>query len=141
MAALILSDIIDRFEAVLEASPLSFKHSKEPFSFDRQPNTVINDAYRIEDGGLGSSRSATNSVAVRIDTLRVWIARKLAFDGQSAVETLQDTLVTIERYLKADGKAQGYHVEITGRDMKRVGDLAMASIDFSVDYDFSEAVA
>lgn len=140
MAAMVLSDIIDRFEAVLEAAPLSFKHSKEPFSFDQQPNALINNAYRIEDAGLSSTRSSSNSTAVRVDTLRVWIARKLAFDGQTAVEALQDSVVSIERYLKADGKAQGYHVEFGGRDIKRLKDLAIASADFSVDYDFNEAV-
>lgn len=136
----VLTEIIDRFEAVLEASPFTLKHSREPFSFDRQPNGLLGNAYRIEDRGLRSSRSATNAIAVRIDNLRVWIAGKLAFNGQTAVETIEDRLVDLERYLKADGKAYGYHVEFSGRDVRRLGDLVIAAIDLSVDYDFSESV-
>lgn len=140
MATLTLLAIVDRFQAVLEAAPFSLKKTKEPFSHDGQPNTALDDAYRLEDLGLRTSRSSTNLTAVRVDGLRVWIARKLAFDGQAAIDTVETQLVAIERYLKADGRQQGYHAELTGRGLKRRGDIVTANIDFAVDYDFSEAV-
>lgn len=140
MATLTPTNIIDRFQAVLEATPFSLKKTKEPFSHDSQPNAALNDAYRIEDLGVKTSRSSTNQTAVRVDGFRVWVARKLAFDGQAAVETIETQLVAIERYLKADGRQQGYRPELTGRELKRRGDIVTASVDFAVDYDFSEAV-
>lgn len=135
----VLTEIIDRFQAVLEASPFSLKPTKEPFSHDHQPNAVVDNAYRIEDAGLGSSRSATNDVAIRIDHLTVWIAKKLAFAGQTNVEALHTQIIAIERALKADGQQNEYHVEILGREIRRKNDIATASIKLSVDYDFSES--
>lgn len=135
-----LTEIIDRFQAVMEAAPFSLTESTEPFSFDRQPNGLINNVYRIEDRGLRSSRSATNNVAVRIDSLRVWVARKMAFNGQAAVESVQANLITMERHLKQDARVNGFFVEITGRDVRRSGDMVIAAIDLSVDYDFDEGV-
>lgn len=141
MAALTLTDIINFFQAVLEGAPFSLKATREPFSHDRQPNSLLDNSYRLEDGGLGGTRSTTNDAAARLDNLSVWIAKKLAFSGQAAIESLEDSLVAIERRLKADGRQRGYHVEITGRKISRTGDIGIASISFSVDYDFSEAVA
>jgi hypothetical protein len=136
----VLTEIIDRFETVLEASPFTLKPTKEPFSHDRQPNGLLDNAYRIEDSGLVSSASATNEVAVRIDSLTVWIAKKLSFDGQAAMAALETQVIAIERAVKADGKANGFHVEIAGRDIRRKNDFATASIRLRVDYDFSESV-
>lgn len=139
MADLTLKQIIDRFQAVMEASPISMTATREPFTHDRQPNGLLTNTYRIEDAGVLDSKSASNSKAVRVDTLRVWIAQKMAFSGQTAVETVEDKVVAIERALIADGKAQGYHVMLRGRDPKRKGDLVIASLTVSVDYDYAEA--
>lgn len=141
MAFLTLKQIIDRVQAVMEASPISMTATREPFSHDRQPAGLVTNTYRVEDAGLNSSRSMTNHAAARIDTLRVWIARKMAFAGQTALETVEDAIVAIERALIADGLAQGYHVQLTGRDPRRSGDLVIASITFTVDYDFNESAA
>jgi hypothetical protein len=138
MAALTLKQIIDRFQAVMTAAPISMAATREPFSHDLQPANLVSNTYRIEDAGLATTQSASNHAAVRVDTLRVWIARKMAFDGQTALEAVEDTLVAIERAIKTDGAAQSYHAEIKGRDPRRKGDLVIASITFSVDYDFSE---
>lgn len=138
MATTTLKAIIDRFQAVLEAAPLSLVATKEPFSHDRQPNAVLNTAYRVEDAGLSDTASVSNGVQVRRDTLRVWVARKVMFAGQTSAESLHDTLVSIERAIKADGASNSYHAEITGREITREGDILTASVDFVVDYDFSE---
>lgn len=139
MADLTLKQIIDRFQAVLEASPLSLTATREPFSHDQQPNSLLTNTYRIEDAGLRDTKSQSNNRATRVDTLRVWIAKKMAFNGQSALESLQDSLVAIERALIADGKAQSYHVLLRGRDPRRKNDFIIASITVDVDYDYSEA--
>lgn len=141
MAFLTLKQIIDRFQVVMEAAPIAMKATREPFSHDRQPAGLVTNTYRIEDAGLAASKSMSNHAAARMDTLRVWIARKMAFAGQTALETVEDSLVAIERALIADGLAQGYHVSPAGRDPRPSGDLVIASITFTVDYDFNESAA
>ena len=139
MPALTLKQIIDRFQAVMEASPVSMTATREPFSHDLQPNTLLTNTYRIEDAGLRDSKSMTNRTAARVDALRVWVARKMTFAGQTAVEAVEDSLVAIERALIADGLAQGYHVMPRSRDAKRKNDFVIASMTFDVDYDFNES--
>jgi hypothetical protein len=138
MADFTTEGLINRFQAVMEAAPLSMTLTREPFSHDRQPAGLITNTYRVEDSGLASSRAATNHAQVRIDTLRIWFARKLAFAGQTALETAEATIVAIERAILADGRAQGYHAVLTARDPRRSGDLVIASVTFQLDYDFSE---
>jgi hypothetical protein len=136
-----LTDIIDRFQAVLEAAPFSLKATTDPFGLDRQPNAALNNAYRIEDSGLVRSHSITNHVAARVDRLTVFIARKVAFGGSASPEALEAQLITIERYLKTDGRQNGFHVEAVGRKMKASKEVVIGSIDLTVDYDFNEAVS
>lgn len=138
MAALTTHGVIDRFQAVMAASPISMTATREPFSHDRQPAGLLTNTYRIEDAGMGSNTPMSNHAVARIDTLRVWFARKMAFAGQASLETVEDDLVAIERAIVADGLAQGYHAVARGRDAKASGDMVIASLTFSVDYDFSE---
>lgn len=142
MAATTLKAIMDRFQAVLEASPLSLKATKEPFSHDRSPNAVIDTAYRIEDGGIASSRPVGASQFVRADRLTVFLAKKLNFAAQSSVETLETTLNTIERYILADDANNNYHASLEARRITRPpdSDVAVASLVFVVDYDYSGSV-
>ena len=138
MPALVLSDILARFRAVLTAAGLT--ETREPFSHGLQPNSALEDAFYVEDGGLVSSRPVSNYDAVRLDRLTVFIAKKLAFDGADALETLEDTLVTVERDLIADGPAQGYHVTVEQRRVSRPAgkDYCLGSLSLTVDYDFNE---
>lgn len=138
MPALTTKSVIDRFQAVMEAAPITMKATREPFSHERQPSGLLTDTYRVEDAGVASNTPMSNHAVARIDTLRVWIARKMAFAGQTAVEAVEDSLVAIERAIIADGLAQGYHAVLRGRDPRKSGDIVIASITFSVDYDFSE---
>lgn len=139
MAATTITAIGNRIEAVLEAAPLSLKKTTDAFSHDRQPNTSIDNAYRLQDGGLVSTKSATNMAAVRVDRLTIFIARKRKFGGRAPVESIQDDLNTIERYVKADGLSGSYHAELSGRKITPSGDSVVGSIDVTVDYDFNEA--
>lgn len=141
MAATTLKAIHDRIETVLEATPFSLKQTKDAFNHDRQPNTLIDNSYRIDDSGLASTKSQTNQVATRIDRVTIFIARKKKFGGRVPLEQVEDQLVSIERYIKADGLAGSYHAELVGRKITASGEIVIASIDLTVDYDFSEAVA
>lgn len=144
MADTTLKAIIDRFEAVLEATPLFLKPTKDAFSHDRQPNTLLDNSYYLEDGGLVSSRPVGNYKAVRVDRLVVFVALKLNFQAQTQKETMTTTLLTIERYLKADGPANSYHAEIGGgrRVTRPKGkDILIGSLALTVDYDVNESTS
>lgn len=144
MAEQTLAGILARFRTVLEASPLRLKPTADAFSHDRQSNTMLDGAYYLEDGGLQSNRSVTNYKAVRIDRIVVFVAAKLKFDAETALATMHATLLTAERYIKADGPAQGYHVEVVpGRRVTRPknGDFLIGSIPLTVDYDINEGTS
>lgn len=142
MADQTLAAIFARFRTVLEASPLSLKATKDAFSHDRQPNSLLHGSYYLADGGLVSSRPVGNYKAVRIDRVVIYIAASLKFAGETAKETMETTLLTAERYIKADGHAQSYHAEIaSGRRISRPkgGDFLIASLPITVDYDVNES--
>ena len=143
MADTTLKAIVDRFQAVLEASPCSLTASTLSFSHDRQPAAAIEDHYYLEDGGLVSNRPMGNYKAARMDRLRVFIAKKAKFDGVSAFETMTTLLLTIERAIKADGLSNSYHAEIEShRVTQPIGkDILIGEIALAVDYDVNEAAA
>ena len=133
---------MDRFQVVLEGEPLLLKATKEPFSHDRSPNTVLDSAYRLEDGGMSVSRPVGANQFVRVDRLTVFLAKKLNFAAQVSVETLETSLNTIERYILDDDADNNYHASVEGRRITRVpdSDVAVASLVFLVDYDYSGSV-
>lgn len=140
MPAFTVSGLLTRFRTVLEASPLSLSESRDAFSHDRQPNGLLTNVYYVEDAGLLQHRQVTNYDAVRIDRFVVYVTRHLAFDGSTAMNTLEDTLNTINKEIIEDGVAQGYNPNIDGRRMTRPEgkDYCVGSISFAVDYDTDE---
>ena len=141
MAETTLSAILTRFAAVLEAEPLNLKPSLDAFSHGRQPNTLLDQAYYLEDGGLQDNRPVGNRKAARIDRVVIYFARKLSFDGVAARQAMSDQQLTAERYLKADGPDHGYHVEMSGGrriTRPRGGDFLIGSLALTVDYDVDE---
>lgn len=143
MAATTLATIVGQMRTVLEAAPFSFIAARDQFSHDRQPNSVIDASYWIQDEGLGASRWLTNQAQARLDRIAVFVARKLKFNPVAQVDALEDVLVDIERYLIADGPDHSYSVQLIGRRVTRPpeSDLAIGSVTVQVDYDFSEAIA
>lgn len=139
MAATTLSAIMDRFTSVLEADPLFLKPTKEPFSHDLSPNTVLDSAYRIQDEGIQSTRPVGASQFVRVDRICIYIAKKLNFAGQASVETMEDTLNTIERQILADDADHDYHASVDSRRVTNPPktDIAIGSLSFLVDFDYS----
>jgi hypothetical protein len=142
MPALVLSDILGRFRTVLTGT-VGLTETREPFSHALQPNATLEHSFYLEDGGQISSNSVSNYDAVRLDRLTVFIAKTLAFDGQTAFDALQDTMVSVERALIADGPAQGYSVQVEQRRVTRPAgkDYCIGSLTVTVDYDFDETAA
>lgn len=143
MASTTLATIIANMRTVLEASPFSFIAARDQFSHDRQPNSVLDSSYWIQDEGLGSNRWMSNNTMARLDRVSVFVARKLKFNPTAELDTLHDTLVDIERYLIDDGPDNSYSVQLVSRRVTRPPerDIAIGSITVSVDYDFNEAIA
>jgi hypothetical protein len=142
MAATTLSAILTRIRAVCEASPLFLTPASEPFSPDREPTLTVDQAYVVLDEGLESHRSLTNQAAARIDRVTILVARRLGADPATTLGELEDTLLTLERALKADGPAGSYHAEILSRRVSRPAgkEIALGSLTVTVDYDLSEAL-
>lgn len=144
MADTTLADIYARFRAVLEATPLDLTATRDAFSHDRQPNSLLGGSYYLEDGGLQTSRPMGNMKAARIDRIVIYVAAKLKFAPETAKEAMHTSLLTAEQYMKADGVTHGYHVEIApGRRITRPrgGDFLIGSIPLTVDYDVNEATS
>jgi hypothetical protein len=141
MSALTMTDLLARFRTVLEAEPLSLLPTRDAFSHDRQPTTVLTHSYYLEDGGNVASQSVGNYDAVRMDRVTIYVAQKLDFDGVSALGDLETTLTAIERALIADGPAQSYSIapQITRRVTRAPGaDVAVGSLALTADFDYDE---
>lgn len=141
MATTDLKSILDRFQVVLAATPLSLSQSQQAFSHDRQPNGLVQNVFWIEDGGKVSGRSVTNYAEVRIDRLRVFVSKPLAFAGLAQMEAMVQLGDTMYRELVEDGLTQGWNIELDGHRVTQPKntELLIGSFDFRVDYDFSVA--
>lgn len=144
MATTTFKAILDRFQAICEGGTLALTPSLVPFTHKRAPNSVADSQYFLEDVGLSKTTIGTSDVEFRIDQVTVWLARRTAFAGQTAAETLHTTLNTLERLILADGPANSYHASVTGRQaptpINEGGEIIVAGLTFAVDYDFSTAV-
>jgi len=121
MALTTLVDILGSVSAALEAPPLSMIASREPFSIVRQSNLVADGSYWLEDGGMVSNRPVTSYRAARIDAITISVAVKGAFAREQQRRAVLTRLQSVERALIADGEAQGYHVAVAERGVKRPG--------------------
>lgn len=143
MSTTTLKAILDRFQAVCEGATLALTASPIPFSRDRAPNAVVESQYALEDLGLRESQPATSNVEYRLDAVKVWLSRRTAFAGQTSLETLETSLVTLEREILADGPAHDYHARVVERDppspATENGEVLIAALTFAIDYDFATA--
>lgn len=137
-----LADVMARARAVCEGSTLLLTLTAEAFSHDRQPTTLLDNTYYVEDSGLVSSRAMGNYTAARIDKVSIYVALKVNAAPHTRKETLETTLLTIERGMKADGPPHGYHVEFSGGrrvTQKKGSAFFVGSVSFDCDYDISES--
>jgi hypothetical protein len=144
MAATTIKAILDRFQAVLAAAPLSLVQAQQAFSHDRQPNAQIQDTFWIENGGLVNARSASNKQEVRVHRLTVYVAKPASFAGLAQMEAMLELGDTMYRYLIADGLTQGWNVSTGGGERvtnPKKTELVIASYPFLVDFDFSVSIS
>ena len=142
MAAMTPGLIRARLMAVVEAADPGLVRSREAFSFDRQPNTVLDNTYTVDIERI-NERSQTADVTARLDRVTLTIARKLGMDSEAAARALLDVLDDVDRRLRADGTSQGYHLwPQASRVVRPDGrDYCLGTLSWTCDYDFSEAVA
>lgn len=138
-----LASIVAAWDLVLTGAVVGLAPSQLAFSHDRQPNAQLQNTYWLEDGGIVNRRSTTNDMEVRIDRLRLYIAKPMAFAGRSQQVAMLALFDTIYRELAADGRANGWNVELLGHRVTSPAksEIVVGSLDLSVDYDFSVAAS
>jgi hypothetical protein len=143
MAAQTMSGILTRFQAVLEAPPLSLDPSANPFTDEAVPNLTIDNTYRVVAGGIVNDKPTSNFQSLRIDRVVVTIAQTMKMDGYAAQRDLEDLLDAIERAVIADGPDHGYFASLEKGSRKverpKGTDLCRASLNFLCDYDFDSS--
>src|SRR5688572_17989502 len=101
MAATDLASIIAAWRLVLEADPLNLKRTRAAFTHDRQPNKLVADSYRIEDGGQVNRTQGSSYFEARIDRLRIWVTKPIAFASDEQFTAMEQLADTVYRYLSA----------------------------------------
>lgn len=141
MATTTLAAILEAWETVLEAPPRNLRPAQQPFSHDRQPAGLVADSYCLEDGGQVRRDTVTSNQEVRIDRIRLLVAKPIAFAGRSQHRALLTLGDAIYRALVANGRTQGWHVAQQNHRVTQPAntELLIASFDFTVDYDFDVA--
>lgn len=143
MAATTLAAILALMRATLEGDTVGLTASGQPFTHDRQPNSVLQDTYYLDDGGQISRQSVTNDQEVRIDRLVVYVAKPLAFAGQDQVDAMHTLLDTIYTQLVQTARDHGWNIESDQRRVTRnpKTQLIVGSLGVNVDYDFDATPA
>lgn len=136
------SAILERVEMVLQAQPLSLTLAPNPFTDDVVPNTLVAETVRVQSGGIVKDTDVSNYKVLRLERISVTLQRALQFEGYEAQRDLQDVLDDIERAVIADGPDHDYFVTVEKGSRKitrkKDSDVCEASLNFIVDYDFSE---
>lgn len=88
---------------------LGYALSKEPFSFDLQPDTHLEDVFRI-DGALDGVEGYLGGDQQENWTATVWIARKAKTDVYAAQRALYLSIDSLTARLMTDETAGDYHV-------------------------------
>jgi hypothetical protein len=142
MAATTLSAILTRFETVLQAAPLSLSPAGDPYSSEGISGPEVDSAFRLVPGGLVGQTCQSNYSTARIERIVVTVNRMTQFDAYDVQRALEDQLDAIERAIIADGPDHSYMASIEKGSRKvtrkKDSDVIEASINFLVDFDFSE---
>jgi hypothetical protein len=83
--------------------------SKEPFSFDLQPDSQLEDVCRLE-GSLEGYEGYTGGDQLERWTCTVWLARKAKKDSYAAKRALDLSISSLTAAVAADETAGDYHV-------------------------------
>lgn len=142
MAAMTPQEIRSRIMTLVEADPPALVRPREAFSLDRQPNTVLDNAYTLETE-LVSERSMTAGVSARIDRITLTVARTLKQDSETEARALLDVLTDVDRRVRADGINNSYHAWAQSQRVVRPEgrDYCLGVLAWTCDYDFTEALS
>ena len=88
---------------------LGYALSKEPFSFDLQPDTHLEDVCRLE-GALDGYEGYIGGDQQENWTATIWLARKAKLDPYAAQRALHLSIDSLTARLAADETAGDYHV-------------------------------
>lgn len=83
--------------------------AREPFSFDLQPDTHLEDLCRLQ-GNLDSYEGYLGGDQQENWTLEVWLARKAKTDAPAAQRALYLSISSLTAAVAADETAGDYHV-------------------------------
>ena len=102
----------------------------------------VDSAFRLVPGGLVGQTCQSNYSTARIERIVVTVNRMTQFDAYDVQRALEDQLDAIERAIIADGPDHSYMASIEKGSRKvtrkKDSDVIEASINFLVDFDFSE---
>ncbi|MGE0451788.1 MAG: hypothetical protein AB7Q29_19600 [Vicinamibacterales bacterium] len=99
-------EIRGRIASVCAGPPFYFDQALEPFGFDRQPTTGIDQVFRLETeqsgvvGGLAFTEERT-------DLMRIWVARKQGGGAESTYRRLQADARSLRAAVVRDGLEAG----------------------------------
>jgi hypothetical protein len=119
-----IGDLIVRIATVAEASPFNLVETDDPFSFDQQPQSAIEGAYRIE-AELKRQEGYLGMACLETWAITVWAARRA---GRSP-GTVRDALTVLVSSLTS----------ALNRDALASGEYGVAETDGSVAYPDREA--
>ncbi len=145
MSATTIGAIMQRFQTVLEAAPISLERSGDPFTDTGTPGGMTDRTYRLVHAGLVHSTPMSAGLVVRIERITVTIMRAMQFDGYVAQIDVQDQLDAVERAIVADLVAQSINVNVEKGSRKvtrpKNANICVGAINFLVDFDFNESQA
>jgi hypothetical protein len=119
-----ISSLIARVGAVAEASPFLLTETDDPFSFDQQPQTAIDGAYRIE-AELASQQGYLGMACLETWGVTLWTAKRAGRSPGTVRAALTATISSLTAALQ--------------RDTLAVGDYDIVSVDGGVQYPDGEA--
>ena len=110
-----VSSLVTRVGAVAEASPFLLTETDDPFSFDQQPQTAIDGAYRIE-ADLVRQEGYLGMACLEVWHVTLWTAKRAGRSPATVRETLTTTISSLTAALHRDALASCEHeiVEVDG---------------------------
>jgi hypothetical protein len=137
MAACTLGQLVGRVSSLVAAPPMSFEQAAEPFSFDLQPDTHLDQTFCIATEGY-DVHAYFGYAQANIDLLIVRLARKTLADPTAAARLLENDVSSLQSLIVRDGVYADYSGEVAGWRMKPPApndNFVMVELEVTVDYD------
>jgi hypothetical protein len=131
------AEILDFAGAVVEADPFKYERAKEPFSFELQPATEIDQQYHITLG-LDSVTGYLGFAQAQIELLRIYLSRKVRRDPHTAYAQIVTDVGSLVAGVIRASDGLDFNVEFRSWEVPDPGPedayiVGLAS--FAVDYD------